>query len=705
MKIARYVSALVLLTSFVQPVSAFAAEDEGGIEVIFPSHPIVYVSTSGSDATGDGSMENPVQTISYGVTLVDEGGTVHVGSGVFEEQVTVEKSLKLEGEGGASTYVKAPSALSDTGFGKNVVTVNTAGNVEITNLKVTGPGSSGCASIDYGIFVGGGATASLHDLSVSEIRDNPFSGCQNGGAIRVGSEYLSTIGTATISGNLISGYQKNGIVVDGAGSRAVISGNTVTGAGATTVLAQNGIQISRGATGTISGNTVSGNEWDCGCADPMDTWQAGGILLYSTGAGVVVSGNTITENDYGIDTSLVGEGTTTITGNTISDNRFVGVYFEDGDVDFSRNSITGTDIALYSYTEGTADASENYFGRESGPAETEISGDITFSPWYVDAEMTRLSDESPDAPVPASPINGRRMHQSELTVINWSDVEAKYDDATITYSYESALLASHETNEDGSFVTPVYTTSGLTESSIAADGTPEGDYFWHVKTTDSYGNESAWSDLASFSIVPDSENTTPRTHGGSGYIPPQNTPAGEVLGDSDEDVTPPGEVLGDTDEDTDEPEEVIDVKTYIRTEGMDTVYFVDENMVRHPVIDAQTYFTYTNTWDDVKFVSEEAFAKLTLGKPVLPKAGVVLVKIQSSNRVYALELDEAGNTVLRMIPDEITASFIYGADWQDYVIDVEPTHFKRFVMGDDVDGNYKPMHLDRMKTRMELNNH
>ena len=127
--------------------------------------------------------------------------------------------------------------------------------MDLSGFTVTGPGPSGCGSIGYGIVVRDGAHANIHENKVLDIRDNSFSGCQNGVAIIVGRSSWSTTGTAEITDNIITGFQKNGIVVSNTGSSATISGNTVTGAGPTTVTAQNGIQISSGATATVTGNT------------------------------------------------------------------------------------------------------------------------------------------------------------------------------------------------------------------------------------------------------------------------------------------------------------------------------------------------------------------------------------------------------------------------------------------------------------------
>jgi hypothetical protein len=82
---------------------------------------------------------------------------------------------------------------------------------------------------------------------------------------------------------------------------------------------------------------------------------------------------------------------------------------------------------------------------------------------------------------------------------------------------------------------------------------------------------------------------------------------------------------------------------------------------------------------------------------MLPAPGVVLVKIQSDPKVYAIDTD----STLRWVPDETTAITLYGANWADYVIDLEPTTFARFDVGEDMTADDE-VDLDGMKTREEL---
>jgi hypothetical protein len=252
-------------------------------------------AATGSDLNGGTNPTTDAKkTIQNAVNTVNASGNVHVASGTYTEQVTINKSLNLIGADASTTIIKAPATLPPSSMiTSTVVDIDGSGiTVDIGGFTVSGPGPTGCGSMGTGILVRGGAHADIHDNKILDVRDEPISGCQNGVGIQVGRKLYSTTGTATITNNEISGYQKNGITVDNAGSYAEISGNTITGAGAVTFIAQNGIQISRGATGEINGNTVSGHSYT-----PF-TFVSTGMLLYQADANT--DDNDVLENQVGL---------------------------------------------------------------------------------------------------------------------------------------------------------------------------------------------------------------------------------------------------------------------------------------------------------------------------------------------------------------------------------------------------------------------
>lgn len=241
----------------------------------------------------DSPQTGTVGRVQEGVDLVT-ASTVHVVAGTYVEQVTITASMTIFGDSAASTFIVAPVTIP-VSSDPNSTIVKIAGtgvSVDFSRFTVTGPGPSGCGSINTGIFVRDDAYANIHDNHILDIRDNPFSGCQNGVAIQVGRAALSTSGTADITDNVISGYQKNGVTVSNLGSSATIDGNTITGAGPTTIIAQNGVQISGGATAEINNNAIANHSYSPG------SYTSTGMLIYGSDADTY--GNTLSENQSAI---------------------------------------------------------------------------------------------------------------------------------------------------------------------------------------------------------------------------------------------------------------------------------------------------------------------------------------------------------------------------------------------------------------------
>jgi subtilisin family serine protease len=125
---------------------------------------------------------------------------------------------------------------------------------------------------------------------------------------------------------------------------------------------------------------------------------------------------------------------------------------------------------------------------------------------------------------------------------------------------------------------------------------------------------------------------------------------------------------------------------FVRSPSFDTIYYLDEDLHRHPFWDAQTYFTWADTWDDTVWVTDATLSTLQLDAPLVPKAGVVLVKIQSDPSVYAVENgSDPWSPILRKIVSEQVAADMYFGAWADFVLDVEPTLFGRYQRGADIE--------------------
>jgi len=304
-------------------------------------------------------------SIQAAVTAAQPGDHIDVCPGTYNEQVIIpagKDNIRLRSTRRWEAVIKAPMVMVP--YNGNFIIVRIAGaqNVTILAFTITGPGPGGCGTLHYGVRVDNGGSADILGNHITQIRDNPLSGCQNGVAVLVGRQFEATIGSARIIGNVIDNYQKNGPTVDNTGSHAEIAYNRILGIGPTALIAQNGIQVSRGATAEIRHNFVSGNIYT------PQTFASGGLLLFGPGA-VLTDHNTASSNDVSI--WMIG----TASGSMTTDNRVRASTFDGIAVDGpTGNQVTrnktdhngGPGIGVYTANSNTLDDNKVEDNDDSG---------------------------------------------------------------------------------------------------------------------------------------------------------------------------------------------------------------------------------------------------------------------------------------------------------------------------------------------------
>jgi parallel beta-helix repeat protein len=342
-------------------------------EVGYPPSGVSVNGTATVSGSGGTVNASSFTTLQDAINSAPRFSKVVIGPGTFQQQLTISTDICLEGASQGVTIIQAPSTLTPDAFGKTAIIEINGAHVCIENLTVAGPGPGPFNSLNYGIFVIGDGSLDISNSAVIDIRDDPLSGIQSGAAIRAGSNALAQSAHLFAHQVTISDYQKGAIVVDG-NSTALVENNTITGVSSTTLIAQNGIQISRGAVAIVSANTVTGNEYSgtFGGPDPLNDTQSAGILLFEAGAGTVVSGNTVSGNDVGI--YNLSNGPTSIDNNTLSGNRYEGLFFDQGQAEASGNSVSGGNIAVavVSFLGNTADSDATLTGNNITGAGTGI---------------------------------------------------------------------------------------------------------------------------------------------------------------------------------------------------------------------------------------------------------------------------------------------------------------------------------------------
>jgi len=149
---------------------------------------------------------------------------------------------------------------------------------------------------------------------------------------------------------------------------------------------------------------------------------------------------------------------------------------------------------------------------------------------------------------------------------------------------------------------------------------------------------------------------------------------------------------------TGEAEEITAVEPgdFITSPSFSTVYYVTEDYGRRAFISSAVFFTYADSYDEVTDVTDATLTELGLTANMLPNPGVVLVKVQSDAKTYAVDDDSN----LRWITSEEVAIDLYGDSWADYIIDVEATFFSAFGAGDDVESSDDLAVTEQTRTRM-----
>jgi hypothetical protein len=111
-----------------------------------------------------------------------------------------------------------------------------------------------------------------------------------------------------------------------------------------------------------------------------------------------------------------------------------------------------------------------------------------------------------------------------------------------------------------------------------------------------------------------------------------------------------------------------------------TVYFLDNDGVRHTFPNEKAYFTWYADFSNIHLLTNDTMASFALGKNVTYHPGTKMVKFPSLTRVYAV----ARHGVLRPIASEDVAVSLYGAGWNKKIDDVSEAFYTNYTFGAEV---------------------
>lgn len=115
----------------------------------------------------------------------------------------------------------------------------------------------------------------------------------------------------------------------------------------------------------------------------------------------------------------------------------------------------------------------------------------------------------------------------------------------------------------------------------------------------------------------------------------------------------------------------------VKMNGLSTLYYVAEDEKRYVFPNVKIFNSWFTDFDDVATLSENMIKAIPLGGNVLYRPGVLLVKITTDPKVYAV----SRGGVLRWVKTEAVARALYGDDWNLLIDDVPDSFFTNYAIG------------------------
>lgn len=263
----------------------------------------IYVNSStGDDATGDGSSGTPYQTFDKAYTEASSGDTIDL-TGTFDWSdaaedgdststgYTLSKSLTIQGQGADETFVQA-SSTSNTA-GRRVFTISTGNAVTFADVTIRYGHVTSGTSRGGAIFSQG--TTTLNRVTVSDsyvsVSGSGYGGgialedTVNGGSLTVRDSTITNNYAASQGGGIWNGTNTTGDI-------DIINSTITFNSQAASVATVGGAGIAfRNGGGSITNSTIAYN-------NNVNGGTANGPGLWSAGSGTIVLKNSIITSNY-----------------------------------------------------------------------------------------------------------------------------------------------------------------------------------------------------------------------------------------------------------------------------------------------------------------------------------------------------------------------------------------------------------------------
>ncbi len=119
----------------------------------------------------------------------------------------------------------------------------------------------------------------------------------------------------------------------------------------------------------------------------------------------------------------------------------------------------------------------------------------------------------------------------------------------------------------------------------------------------------------------------------------------------------------------------------VKMEGLTSLYYVASDGKRYVFPNEKIYKSWFTDFNDVVALGSDELMSISLGGNVLYRPGVLLIKITTDPKVYAV----AEGGILRWVKTEAIAQALYGDDWNKLIDDVPDSFFTNYQIGNDID--------------------
>jgi hypothetical protein len=219
----------------------------GQVRSNLPENTNVYVSTSGSDTTGDGTSGNPYRTIGKALSSTPQnlGGfylDIYIGQGTYTEDINVNKfngTVSFRGTSGQTVTIDGGSITVDNRSVLRLDTVNfniqkqtssaavsvkQGSSLVVTTSLTVGTGGLGTGAWIYynsWFFVGDGGSIQVNNCNTGiQIAHNSFA------YLETASGTSNTVGIRASRGGMIS-YNSSGFSIQATTSTATEHGGRI----------------------------------------------------------------------------------------------------------------------------------------------------------------------------------------------------------------------------------------------------------------------------------------------------------------------------------------------------------------------------------------------------------------------------------------------------------------------------------------------